>query len=84
MKSYLIQWVYWLLAKLQEDPPYYIPTLVRLMIPVALELMREWEDHPELSGEAKRHQVYARMIKRFPEAPKRDIAKAIEFAMDDL
>lgn len=33
-------------------------------------------------GEAKRHQVYARLLKDFPEVPKRAIARAIEDALD--
>ena len=32
-------------------------------------------------GEAKRHQVYARLIKDFPMTPKRELALAIELAL---
>lgn len=38
-------------------------------------------DAADMSGEAKRHQVYARMIKDNPEASRNDIALAIEFAV---
>ena len=42
----------------------------------------EWADTvEEWSGEAKRHQVYARLIKQFPEANKRDLALAIELSL---
>ena len=33
---------------------------------------------PDRSGESKRHQVYARLIKDFPTLPKRMLALAIE------
>lgn len=36
------------------------------------------------SGEAKRHQVYARMIKQHPQASRSDIALAIEVAVRRL
>lgn len=34
-----------------------------------------------LSGEAKRHQVYAKLIKEFPNESKRDLGLAIELAL---
>lgn len=37
---------------------------------------------PEQSGEYKRHVVYAKLIKKFPETPKRQIALAIELALN--
>ena len=37
----------------------------------------------DASGEAKRHQVYSRMIKQFPEARKKDLSLAIELALHD-
>ena len=37
----------------------------------------------EASGEARRHQVYARLIKQFPEARKKDLSLAIELALHD-
>jgi hypothetical protein len=33
------------------------------------------------NGEARRHQVYAALLKRFPERTKRDVALAIEAAV---
>lgn len=41
-------------------------------------------DAADMSGEAKRHQVYARMIKDNPDASRNDIALAIEFAVRKL
>lgn len=38
----------------------------------------------EISGEAKRHQVYAHLLKAFPSSPKRTIALAIEAALSTL
>ena len=35
----------------------------------------------DASGEAKRHEVYARLMKAFPEAKKKDLAMAIEWAV---
>ncbi len=37
----------------------------------------------DASGEAKRHQVYAKLIKQFPEARKKDLSLAIELALHD-
>lgn len=37
----------------------------------------------DASGEAKRHQVYALLIKQFPEARKKDLSLAIELALQD-
>jgi hypothetical protein len=34
-----------------------------------------------MGGEAKRHAAYARLIKEFPETPKRQLALAIELAL---
>lgn len=42
----------------------------------------EWANTvEEWTGEAKRHQVYAKLIKQFPDVPKRDLAMAIELAV---
>ena len=44
----------------------------------------EWNDKKNLSGEGKRHQVYAQLLKDYPGVSKRDIAMAIELAMRGL
>ena len=46
----------------------------------ATELARD-ADTTLTGGEAKRHQVYARLIKDFPITPKRELALAIELAL---
>ena len=53
-----------------------------LDVPAALrariEALTGLQEIPGLSGEAKRHQVYARLIKDFPEIPRKALALAIE------
>lgn len=51
-------------------------------VPTAAVFCAEYKDW-DASGEAKRHQVYARLIKQFPEARKKDLALAIELAVQD-
>mgnify|MGYP001558843935 CR=1 FL=1 len=46
-------------------------------------LVSEWSGLSG-SGEAKRHQVYARLIKEFPNVLKRDLGLAIEMALQPL
>jgi len=53
------------------------------------EIMREaflqttytGEMYKDISGEAKRHMVYAKMIKRFPNESKQELAFAIEASL---
>jgi hypothetical protein len=41
----------------------------------------EDREHPENGqGEVKRHRVYARLIKEYPDTPRRSLAFAIELA----
>lgn len=42
------------------------------------------ETYTAASGEYKRHQVFAKLIKTFPEASKRDLGMAIEMAVKAL
>ena len=39
------------------------------------------ETFPDTSGEHKRHQVYARLLRIYPDARRRDVALAIELAL---
>jgi len=41
-------------------------------------------DKAEQSGEWKRHQVYARLIKEFPQISRKDLGLAIEIAVQKL
>lgn len=61
---------------------------VALMVPIdallanARVLVQAQETrYPSRSGEAKRHQVYAELVKLFPDRTKRAIAVAIEAAL---
>lgn len=40
--------------------------------------------YKEQSGEYKRHQVYSKLLKKYPEETKREIALAIEIAMTGM
>ena len=51
------------------------------ILPAARIVTQKWGKKEGLSGEAKRHQAYARLIKEFPEAKHQDIAFAIELAV---
>ena len=50
----------------------------------ALPLARAADGKKDVSGEYKRHQVYARMLKKFPSTPRRDIGLAIELVVRSL
>ncbi len=52
------------------------------LIEQARALSRQWMNRPDLSGEYKRHQVYARMIKDHPGVSRRAIAMAIEMGLE--
>ena len=57
-------------------------TLVdRPLLDRAVALTKEAADQAEVTGEWKRHQVYARLLDEFPETRKRDLAYAIELAL---
>lgn len=73
MKARLITWLRWLLDWL--DPP---PNADLQMLTV--QWMAHYDDL-DASGEAKRHQVLARLMKAYPDARTRDLAWAIEQAM---
>ena len=62
---------------------------LRPIIERAIELMRREEQKSEafepgaLSGESKRRRVYAKLIKEYPNVPKRDLGLAIEAGMQE-
>lgn len=70
----LIQWI-----DPPEEPPIELPDLDPLDR-MAGELVAEAMTR-DGSGEAKRHWVYARLLKAFPHRPKRDAGLAIELAL---
>ena len=51
-----------------------------ILVQRARVLSTDWE-RPDLSGEYKRHQVLARLVKEFPATAKRTLALAIELAL---
>lgn len=64
------------------DPPVVVPVPVSPLSvyeQAALVLINDQQARwPDRSGEAKRHQVLARLLKDFPSARERDLAFAIE------
>jgi len=92
MKPKLIQFLFWLLTKLgaeyyREKPEpvrgYPLPKSVTDLIPEAHFYVARLDQARE-SGEWKKHQAYAAMIKNHPESAKRDISLAIEIAVREL
>lgn len=88
MKARLIALLRYLLLKLDPPKPepvrnYVLLTVLRdALFEAACELVKAQEaNYPERSGESKRHQVLAELIKRFPEKSQRAIALAIEAAL---
>ncbi len=75
----IVSWCLWQIGVLQR--------LVAWLDPAPLEaarvLTKAAQQHA-MSGEAKRHQVYAALIKAFPNASKRILSQAIEDAVAEL
>lgn len=81
MKLYLYKLAIWILHKLGSEA-VMISEQVLKIVPRARELCSEAEQkYPGTSGELKRHQVYARLIKEFPSTNKRDLGLSIELAL---
>lgn len=53
-------------------------------LPVITEWVLQYENVPNVSGEWKRHQVYAKAIKEYPDMKKRDLALSIEICIARL
>ena len=68
MRTKLIQILRWLLVKLEAQPA--LEQRARELTQAAERLVA--------SGEFKRHQVYAQLLKEFPEEPKRRVGLVIE------
>lgn len=51
------------------------------ILPQVLSWILEQENISSASGESKRHQVYAKAIKKYPHMRKRDLALAIEIVI---
>lgn len=79
----------WVAAKAQQLANWCDPTRVVLTIADGPLLSRArgwvvWAERHFDNGEARRHQVYARLLKEFPDTPKREIALAIEASVRGL
>jgi hypothetical protein len=80
----LVAILWWAFKKLDTwlvvlDPPREGPSALVL---AAQELTRDWERQLGPGyGEAKRRQVYAALMDRFPATPKRELSRAIEGAL---
>ena len=71
----MIQWIQQFLAAWKMRKAFDPVLLIRTK-----ELVAQF-DPVDGSGEYKRHQVYARLIKEFPTAQRRHLALAIEIAL---
>lgn len=56
----------------------WVPVSIQRLTAEATLLAKSQENKPAVSGEYKRHQVYAQMIKNNPEVPRRNISWALE------
>lgn len=81
MKRWLRRFAQWLLHRLGGTvcSGGHWPALPEALVLRARRLVSDQEGQPS-SGESKRHQVYARLLKEFPMAAKREAALAIEQA----
>jgi hypothetical protein len=94
LREYLLRLGQWLVARYSPPPPPPPPpappsTDIVLTIPrdalfeAAKALVAQQQQWPDRSGEAKRHQVYAALLKAHPTAQRRAVALAIEAALGD-
>lgn len=75
IRLWLVEWLYRIAAWIDIPSPEAPPP--DGLFQRAVVLVRD-ADKLDGSGEAKRHQVYARLIKEFPARSKRDISLSIE------
>jgi hypothetical protein len=64
-----------------ETPPVVAESAPASAIEAAADRLMADAERFVMGGEAKRHQVYAALIKQFPTTAKRDLAYAIERVM---
>lgn len=80
MKLVIVKWLEQLLLWLNPPAPPAPPSPLQIAAEAAV-LRVEANSAVGTSGEYKRHQVYAKLLKKFPDLPKRDIGLAIELAV---
>jgi len=84
MTTWLVRFGLWLASLGGWVPPIcdraHAPATPML---ISARIWTAWaeETFPGTSGEHKRHQVYARLLRIYPDAPRRDVALAIELAL---
>jgi hypothetical protein len=87
MKRLLIKFAMWVLKRYAPAQPETKPVGQLTLSAEVMELARAAQplcaavDKFDASGEYKRHSVYARLLKSFPNAIKRDVALAIEIGL---
>ena len=77
MRQRLAKLVRWVLTKL-EPGGLLLAVPADALLARARVLAEAQEAYADRSGEAKRHQVLAQLVKEFPDRPVRQIALAIE------
>ena len=81
MKNILIKLANWIFAHYTIRLLPLSTALVELARQARVLAVCEDLTHPGESGEYKRHQVYAKLLKSFPQADKQDLAFAIELGL---
>ena len=81
LSQFLHRLAEWLSSTPPPAPPELLPEDPALWRVRALVKEQETMDGP--SGEYKRHQVYAKLLKEFPERRRRDLAYLIEVAIQE-
>lgn len=85
IQQWLVIAAKWILARYAPQAEAIVLTVAKDALFLAAQaLAQEQQDqYPERSGESKRHQVFAALLKAHPDAPKRAVALAIEAALGD-
>jgi len=66
------------------DPPVITPQPDRSPLLARVRALIEWAEPMHIDGEARCHQVYARLLKEYPSARKRDLRYAIEQVLQEM
>ena len=81
MKKFWAWLARWALRRLGQEY-YVVPQDFKVYVQVARQLCAELDNLAGVSGEWRRHQVYASLIKACPAVPKRVLSLAIEVALN--
>ena len=86
MTQLLIRALLWCATKLGYVPPVkrvFFTDITPDLAERARFWVAKWEENRAVGGEHKRHQVYSRLIKEFPEMPHHEIGRAIEVIVSE-